>query len=89
MLVIESQRRCPRDGKRLVADMGQNDTAGDLEALLECLHCGYREMQRPERDRTAHDGTPLLAQIRDKIRDPDKPVPPPAAFEPYIEEVTR
>jgi hypothetical protein len=68
--------------------MGQNDSAGDLEALLECLHCGYREMQRPERDRTAHDGTPLLASIRDKIRDP-KPMPPPAAVEPYVPEATR
>lgn len=68
--------------------MGQNDTAGDLEALLECLHCGYREMQRPELDRTAHDGTPILARIRDKIRDPDKPVPAPAAIQAILEEAS-
>lgn len=85
MLVIESQRRCPRDSKRLVADMGQNDTAGDLEALLECLHCGYREMQRPERDKTS-DGVPLLARLRDKIRDP-KPLSPPLTIADLAGEV--
>ena len=87
MLVIESQRRCPRDGKRLTADMGQNDTVGDLEALLECLHCGYREMQRPERDKTS-DGSPFMASLRDRVRDPHRPVPvtAPAAFQAILEE---
>ena len=86
--ILDSDRRCPRDSSKLVADAGQNDTEGDLELKLECWECGYREMQRPERDRTS-DGSPFMASLRDKIRNPDKPVPAPAAFEPYIEEATR
>lgn len=67
MLVIDSQRRCPRCSKRLVSDVGQNDTEGDLELLLYCLNDDYREMQRPERDKRS-DGPSLLARLRDKVR---------------------
>jgi hypothetical protein len=84
--IVDSDRRCPRDSSKLVADAGQNDTEGDLEVLLECWECGYREMQRPERDKTS-DGPPLsMAALRDRVRDP-KPVPPPAAF--LIDEETQ
>lgn len=85
MQLIDSPRRCRADGKRMVMDMGAHEDEGDLEITHTCLHCGRTETQRPEYDRPA-SGPSLLASIRDKIRNPDKPMPPPAAFEPYIEE---
>jgi len=78
-----SHLSCPRDKTRLAfnpVDMGQHESDGDLEVVHFCLECTYSEVQRPERDKTS-DGPPLsMAALRDKVRDPHKPVPPPAAF---------
>lgn len=67
MLLINSNRFCPYDHKRLAVDMGQHDSEGDLEAVHFCLQCDYREIQRPERDKRS-DGPSLLARLRDKVR---------------------
>lgn len=66
-MLTDSPRRCRFDGKRMVMDMGANESEGDLEIEHSCLHCGRTEMQRPERDKRS-DGPSLLARIRDKVR---------------------
>lgn len=42
-MLTDSAMRCPRDGKRLVLDAGQDDVTGELVASHSCLHCGYTE----------------------------------------------
>lgn len=46
--IIDSDRRCPLDGKRMLVEIGQNDLAGDdssgwVQMVHFCLHCDYRE----------------------------------------------
>jgi hypothetical protein len=86
MLLINSSRLCPYDHKRLAIDMGQHESEGDLEVVHFCLDCTYSEVQRPERDKTS-DGPPLtMAALRDKVRDPHKPLSPPLTIAAMVEE---
>ncbi len=43
--VIDSHLHCPRDGKRMVMIIGQDDStgAGDMRATHQCLSCPYTE----------------------------------------------
>lgn len=85
--VIDSPHRCRKCSKRMVIEAGQHDSDGDLEVTHSCWSCGWSFTQRPERDKTS-DGPSLMERVRDRVRDP-KPMPPPAAFEPLIEETQR
>jgi hypothetical protein len=43
----DSDRFCPHDGKRMVVDIGQDDTdcgSGWVQMYHQCLHCPYREL---------------------------------------------
>lgn len=40
---INSHLRCPRDGKRLVVDIGPEENDGVLEVIHRCLECPYVE----------------------------------------------
>jgi hypothetical protein len=44
--IIDSDLRCPRDGKRMMVELGQQDEDGrDLGALVmwhHCWHCNYK-----------------------------------------------
>src|SRR5262245_41248198 len=44
---IDSDRRCPYDGKRMVVDIGQRDDDGGetLRAVHTCLACDYTETE--------------------------------------------
>jgi len=86
--VIDSPYRCRRCSKRMVQQAGQHDSDGDLEVLHECWSCGYSFTQRPERDRPSEAGKTFAEMVRDKVRagQMSKPMPPPAAFEPYVED---
>lgn len=90
-MVIQLQNshlRCPHDKTRLAfnpVDCGQNDADGDYEEVHFCVECTYRETVRPERDKPDADGRAFLERVRDRTRDPNKPLAPPAAFEPYLE----
>src|SRR5690606_36910467 len=48
MAVIDSHLNCPRDGKRMVLEVGQDDSSGDgaMRATHICLACDYREQDR-------------------------------------------
>jgi len=48
MTVIDSHLRCPRCGKRMHMDIGQDDItgAGDMRAEHQCWNCDYREQDR-------------------------------------------
>lgn len=45
--VVDSHLRCPRDGKKMLLELGQEDVVesriGALAAIHVCNHCGYRE----------------------------------------------
>ena len=56
MIVEDSDRRCPYDGKRMMLEVGQDDTSGDqmsgwVRMRHVCWHCDYTEIdenwQRP------------------------------------------
>ena len=38
----DSDRRCPRDGKRMIVEIGHDD-AGQVEVSHHCLNCDYSE----------------------------------------------
>ena len=40
---INSHLRCPRDGKRLVVDIGPEENEGVVEIVHRCLECPYVE----------------------------------------------
>lgn len=45
--VVDSHLNCPRDGKRMLLELGQEDVVesriGALAAVHVCPHCDYRE----------------------------------------------
>ena len=45
-MIEDSPRRCPRDGKRMLVDLGQADSTGMLDVWHECWNCGYREPEQ-------------------------------------------
>lgn len=70
----DSPLRCPRDGKRMVMDLGQDDD-GEHEAKHCCLHCGWTEIETGKTVPLASTTGPILASIRDRIRDDDMTKP--------------
>ena len=74
--VIDSPLRCPRDGKRLVMQIGQDDTtgAGDMRAVHECFHCGYREEDKQWSRPLRTDGQSTLRKIADRLRGVEIPM---------------
>jgi hypothetical protein len=46
--ITESHLRCPFDGKRMMLEVGQDDTTGrgDMRAEHICWHCDYREIDK-------------------------------------------
>lgn len=50
--IIDSDRRCPRDGKRMVLEIGQADSGAQdrfsnrAEMVHICFNCDYREIDR-------------------------------------------
>ena len=48
----DSDLRCPRDGKRLVMDIGQDSSTGWVHEHHWCLNCPYEIRERPRADRT-------------------------------------
>jgi len=47
-LYVDSHLRCPRDGKRMLLEVGQDDWsgAGDMRAIHTCWSCGYTEIDK-------------------------------------------
>lgn len=39
----DSDRHCPRDGKRMIVEVGQDDGHGHVVTSHHCLHCDYSE----------------------------------------------
>src|SRR5688572_1941884 len=60
-----SHLRCPRDGKRLVVEIGQDSDSGWVHEFHWCLSCDYRIRERPRADRTPYVlGVKELLKIR-------------------------
>lgn len=38
--ILDSDRRCGKCGKRMLLEVGQHDSRGDLEVSHECWQCG-------------------------------------------------
>lgn len=44
--ILDSPLSCPKDGKRMVMELGQHDSYGGLEMTHTCWSCGYTEVGR-------------------------------------------
>ena len=72
--IIDSDRRCPFDGKRMLVEIGQNDVTGDdtsgwVQMIHMCLHCDYRERDDQWKPGTAKAAlAPTLAERLHKQR---------------------
>lgn len=86
-MLTDSAKRCPRDGKRLVIDIGQDDLsgAGDLRVKHSCLHCDYTEMDHAWSRVLKTDGASRMAKIRDRLRGVE--IPMDLTYEPFGEEI--
>lgn len=42
--IIDSDRRCPFDGKLMMLEIGQDDTSGWARQVHSCWSCGYDEI---------------------------------------------
>jgi len=74
--VIESHLRCPRDGKRLIQQIGQDDAtgAGDMRATHECWTCGYTEDDRAWSRPLKTDGESAARARLNQLRDVEIPL---------------
>ena len=59
-LYVDSHLRCPRDGKRMLMQVDQDDVSNRLRITHQCWDCGYREEER----RRAPGGTSTAAAER-------------------------
>ncbi len=76
--IIDSDRRCPFDGKRMLVEIGQDDNSATdrlsirVRMVHMCLHCGHEEIddnwQRPRIDAT--QSAERLARLRLEGPDP-------------------
>lgn len=84
---IDSHLRCPRDGKRMLMDVGQDDTtgAGDMRAQHYCPSCDYREMDRDWSKPLRTAGTMAADRLR-KIRLEGRVIPIVYDTTPFPEE---
>ena len=48
----DSDQRCPRDGKRLVMEIGQDAETGWVHEHHWCLNCEYSVRERPRANKT-------------------------------------
>ena len=80
--IVDSPHRCKKCSKRMVQESGQHETDGDLEIVHTCWSCDWSFKERPERDKPVTAPAPTVDPAK-------KPVTAPAAFEPYVPEVTR
>ena len=62
MTLVDSPKQCPRCHKRLVMDIGQHSTAGDLTVEHWCLHDDYRETG-PSTAGSARRTSPTVAAV--------------------------
>lgn len=74
--VLDSHLRCPRDGKRLVVQVGQDDLTGegDMRAVHECWHCGYREEDRAWSRPLRTDGQSIVERREERQRGVEVPM---------------
>jgi hypothetical protein len=72
-----SHLRCPRDGKRLVVEIGQDSDSGWVHEFHWCLSCDYRIRERPRADRTPYVlGVKELVRLRSRHLDRGKTLTP-------------
>lgn len=45
-MIEDSPLRCPRDGKRMLMEVDQDEVSSRLRITHECWDCGYREEER-------------------------------------------
>ena len=67
----DSDLRCPYDGKKLIVELGPNEDETDAGhvAYHQCLHCGHTEVETGRTVPLASTTGPILAHLRDRIRD--------------------
>ena len=66
-----SSKRCPRSscpsyGRRLVLEVGQHETRGDLTTEARCMDCGYVETG-PSTAESARRTSATVAEVFDRI----------------------
>ncbi len=72
--IIDSDRRCPFDGKRMLVEIGQDDNSATdrlsirVRMVHQCLHCGHEEIEenwkRPRIKPTSNAAAERLAKLR-------------------------
>jgi len=72
--IIDSPRRCPRDGKRMAMEIGQHSSAGDIRIEHQCWHCGYTEEQNNWSRRLRTDGFAAAQRRLAKLRGVEIPL---------------
>lgn len=66
--IIDSDRRCPFDGKLMMLEIGQDDTSGDAKSgsvrmVHMCWHCDYTEIDENwKRPRLVVKSGPTMAE---------------------------
>lgn len=62
--VIDSDRRCPFDGKLMMVEIGQDDVSGWTRQVHDCWSCGYREIDENwPRPRVVRRAGPTMAEL--------------------------
>ena len=67
----DSDLRCPYDGKKLIVELGERGDGTDAgyEAVHRCWNCDYTEVETGRTVPLASTTGPILAHLRDRIRD--------------------
>lgn len=68
-LFTDSDRRCPRDGKKMLVEIGQRDYVGDdtvglVEMVHQCWSCGYTERDDQWKRPRLNTGPTLAERLR-------------------------
>lgn len=74
--IIDSDRRCPFDGKLMMLEIGQDDISGWTRQVHMCWSCDYREIDEnwPRPKLVKRDGPSLADRLAAQRLGEDVPV---------------
>lgn len=68
-IFIDSHLRCPRDGKRLVVDIGPDENDGVISIGHDCLNCGWHEEAPRTVAEARHSDVPQVRAVHESLRE--------------------
>lgn len=74
--IIDSDRRCPFDGKLMMVEIGQDDVSGWTRQVHQCWSCGYDEIDEnwPRPRLVKRDGPSMAERLAAQRLGVDVPV---------------